>query len=172
MSSQIGYVVITVDKDNRANIIHWSSVKCKRVTRSVLAAELYAMSLGFDNAAVIKSTIQQILRRPIDLTIYIDSKSLYDCLVRLGTTHEKRLMIDIMCLRQAYERREISQVVQIDRKYNITDAITKEKPGNSLKALIDSNRLDITDGTIGWVDRVDIQMDTGDKGGSSQDQDD
>ena len=172
MSSQIGYVVITVDKDNRANIIHWSSVKCKRVTRSVLAAELYAMSLGFDNAAVIKSTIQQILRRPIDLTIYIDSKSLYDCLVRLGTTHEKRLMIDIMCLRQAYERREISQVVWIDGKHNIADAMTKEKPGNSLKALIDSNRLDITDGTIGWVDRVDIQMDTGDKGGSSQDQDD
>ena len=49
--------------------------------------------------------------------------------------------------------------------------MTKEKPGNSLKALIDSNRLDITDGTIGWVDRVDIQMDTGDKGGSLQDQD-
>ena len=130
------------------------------------------MSLGFDNAAVIKSTIQQILHRPIDLTIYIDSKSLYDCLVRLGTIYEKRLMIDIMCLRQAYERREISQVVWIDGKYNIADAITKEKPGNSLKALIDSNRLDITDGTIGWVDRVDIQMDIGDKGGSLQDQDD
>lgn len=130
------------------------------------------MSLGFDNAAVIKSTIQQILRRPIDLTIYIDSKSLYDCLVRLGTTHEKRLMIDIICLRQAYERREISQVVWIDGKHNIADAMTKEKPGNSLKTLVDSNQLDITDGTIGWVDREDIQMDTGDKGGSVRAQDD
>ena len=63
-------------------------------------------------------------------------------------------------------------MVWIDGKHNIADAITKEKPGNSLKAFIDSNRLDITDGTIGWVDQVDIQMDTGDKGGSLQDQDD
>jgi hypothetical protein len=153
MTSQIGYVAVIVDKNNQANIVHWASVKCRRVTRSVLASELYAMSLGFDNAAVIKSTVQQILNRPIDLTIYIDSKSLYDCLVRLGSTHEKRLMVDIMCLRQSYERREIAQVVWIDGKHNVADAMTKEKCGSSFKALIDSNRLDVMDGTIGWVER-------------------
>lgn len=27
--------------------------------------------------------------------LYTDSKSLYDCLIRRGTTQEKRLMIDI-----------------------------------------------------------------------------
>ena len=87
------------------------------------------------------------------MTLYIDSKSLYDCLVRLGSTSEKRLMVDIMCLRQAYERREISQVVWIRREYNIADAMTKDKPSSSLKALIDSNRLNVVEGTIGWVDR-------------------
>jgi hypothetical protein len=111
MTSQIGFVILAVNKTNTANIIYWALVKCKRVTRSVLVAELYTMSLGFDNTAVIKSTIQQILNRLVNLTIYIDSKSLYDCLVRLGSTHEKRLMVDIMYLRQSYERREISQVV-------------------------------------------------------------
>jgi Reverse transcriptase (RNA-dependent DNA polymerase) len=153
MSSQIGYIVVIVDKNDAANIVHWGSVKCRRVTRSVLAAELYAMSLGFDNAVVIKSTIQRILNRLVDLTIYIDSKSLYDCLVRLGSTNEKRLMIDVMCLRQSYERREISQVVWINRKYNIADAMTKDKPNSVFTALIDSNRLDVKEGTIGWVER-------------------
>jgi hypothetical protein len=153
MSSQIGYIVVTVDKNSAANIVHWGSIKCRRVTRSVLAAELYAMSLGFDYATVIRSTIQQILGRLIELTIYIDSKSLYDCLVRLGSTTEKRLMVDIMCLRQSYERREISQVVWINREYNIADAMTKDKPCASFKALIDSNRLNIAEGTIGWVKR-------------------
>ena len=62
-------------------------------------------------------------------------------------------------------------MVWIDGKHNIADAMIKEKPGNSLKALIDSNRLDITDGTIGWVDQVDIQIDMGDKSGSLRDQD-
>ena len=57
MSSQIGFVIVIFDQDNKANIVHWASVKCKRVTRSVLAAKLYAMSLGFDYVVAIKLTI-------------------------------------------------------------------------------------------------------------------
>ena len=60
-SSQIGYILVLADKDNRANIIHWSSVKCKRVTRSVLASELYAMTNGFDMGACAKATLERIL---------------------------------------------------------------------------------------------------------------
>jgi hypothetical protein len=56
------------------------------------------MSLEFDNAVLIKSTVEQILNRVINLTIYIDSKLLYDCLVKLGSTTKKQLMIDIMSL--------------------------------------------------------------------------
>ena len=55
--SQIGYVIVLADADNNANIVHWQSIKCRRVTRSVLASELYALSLGFDTAATIKSTL-------------------------------------------------------------------------------------------------------------------
>jgi hypothetical protein len=47
-SSQIGFVITLIDKNNKANIIHWSSIKCKRVTRTVLASELYGMAHGFD----------------------------------------------------------------------------------------------------------------------------
>jgi len=57
-----------------------------------------------------------------------DFKSLYNCLVRLGTTQEKRLMIDIMCLRQAYKRRQIMEVKWINREANPANAITKGKP--------------------------------------------
>ena len=39
-----------------------------------------------------------------------NSFSLYEYLVKLGTTKEKRLMIDIMALRQLYERRELIEV--------------------------------------------------------------
>jgi hypothetical protein len=45
-----------VDATDKANIVHWSSVKCKRVTRSVLASELYAMAHGFDIGTAVKST--------------------------------------------------------------------------------------------------------------------
>ncbi|KAI1007326.1 hypothetical protein K3495_g907 [Podosphaera aphanis] len=111
MTSQIGYVICLSDDSNIANIIHWSSTKCRRVTRSVLTSELYAMVMGFDTAAVIKSTIKKILQsmesskfpKQIPLILCTDSFSLYECMSEPGTTTEKRLMIDIMALRQSYE---------------------------------------------------------------------
>jgi hypothetical protein len=136
----------------KANIIHWSSVKCKRVTRSVLASELYAMALGFDVGAAIKATLQGILQRETPLVLCTDSRSLYDCLVKLGTTHEKRLMIDLMHLRQSYERREIAEVKWIDGNSNPADAMTKPKPCNALKKLIDTNEISID--AIQWVERT------------------
>ena len=42
--------------------------------------------------------------------ICTDSKSLYDCLVKLRTTVEKRLIINVMSLQEAYEKREILEI--------------------------------------------------------------
>ena len=152
LSSQIGHVICLADADDKANILHWSSTKCKRVTRSVLASELYAMAHGFDAGAVIKATLMQILESETPLIICTDSKSLYDYLVRLGTTQEKRLMIDVMSLRQSYERREISEVRWVQGDNNPADAMTKSKPSNALKTLIDSNRINLT--ATEWVERT------------------
>ena len=109
-SSQIGFIICLADSSGRANIIHWSFIKCKWVTRSVLAAELYGMAYGFNIGAVIKATLEKMLQVEIPLILCIDSKSLYDCLVRLETTQEKKLRIDVMTLRQSYERREVTEV--------------------------------------------------------------
>lgn len=134
LSSQIGFLIVLADASNRANIAHGSSVKCRRVTRSVLAAELYAMSHAFDSAATIKATVTQslFLDNPLPLVVCTDSRSLYDCLVKLGTLNEKRLMIDLMCLRQSYERQEISEIKWIDGACNPADGMTKSKPCRAL----------------------------------------
>ena len=152
LSSQIGYVVVLADATNKANILHWSSIKCKRVTRSVLASELYAMAYGFDAGSVMKSTVERIMKIPIlPLILCTDSKSLYDCLVKLGTTQEKRLMVDLMCLRQSYERREIMEVRWIGGGTNPADAMTKSKPCKALESLIDTNTVNLQ--ATAWVER-------------------
>jgi hypothetical protein len=151
LSSQIGYVLVLADAKGRANILHWSSIKCQRVTRSVLASELYGMTHGFDMGASVKSTIERILRISLPLILCTDSQSLYDCLVKLGTTQEKRLMIDVMCLRESYERREITEVKWIKGKTNPADSMTKAKPSSALKQLIDMNRVHLD--VMEWVER-------------------
>jgi hypothetical protein len=84
------------------------------VTRSVLASEIYGMIGGVDMAIAINSIIRIITKQldlpDIHLIIYTDSYSLYEYLVKLGTTHKKRLIIDIMALRQSYKRRELFKI--------------------------------------------------------------
>ena len=151
LSSQIGFVVCIADKTDKANIIHWSSIKCKRITRSVLAAELYGVAHGFDIGTVIKATLGNILQTDVPLILCTDSRSLYECLVKLGTTQEKRLMIDIMSLRQSYERREITEIKWIHGHNNPADSMTKAKGSNALKMLLDTNSINLE--TIEWVER-------------------
>jgi len=56
-----------------------------------------------------------------------------------------------MCLRQAYERREITEVKWINGSDNPADAMTKAKPCQALKILIDTNKLDLK--VNEWVER-------------------
>ncbi|KAF7578000.1 hypothetical protein PtrM4_022400 [Pyrenophora tritici-repentis] len=163
MSSQMGYVIIlgneTASSDGsfkiRGNIIHWSSTKCKRVTRSVLASEIYAMAHGVDIALAIGTTIDMIMDRlsfpKVSIVACTDSRSLYDCLVKLGTTKEKRLMIDIMALREAYERNDLMDIRWIDGRDNPADAMTKAASNSALEHLIDTNELELR--VQGWVNR-------------------
>jgi hypothetical protein len=111
------------------------------------------MAHGFDIGAAIKATLEKILQQPIPLILCTDSKSLYDCLVKLGTTYEKRLMVDLMCLRQLYKQQEIAEVRWIDGENNPADAMTKKKPCQALSNLIDTNtiKLEVTE----WVERSD-----------------
>jgi len=138
---QIGYILVLEDALYKANIIHWLLIKCKRVTRSVLALELYVMAHRFDIGAIIKLTVKQLLQIKLLLVLYTDLKLLYKCLVKLGTTQEKRLIIDIMCLHQLYKRREITEVKWINSNSNPTNLITKSKASAALKKLINTNYL-------------------------------
>jgi hypothetical protein len=157
LSSQLGYLLVLVNEsshreqdskfDIRGNVIHWSSTKCKRVTQSVLASETYGMVSGVDIAIAILTTLKMVTERlslpSIPLIVCTDSYSLYECLVKLGTTNEKRLMIDIMALCQSYKRPEITEIRWINGEDNPADTLTKAVPNCALERFIDSNKLSI-----------------------------
>jgi hypothetical protein len=73
-------------------------MKYKRITRSILASKLYGIAYSFNISNLVKSIINKVLKIKVLLIIYIDSKSLYEYLVKLGTIREKRLIINVIYL--------------------------------------------------------------------------
>ncbi len=91
----------------------------------MLAVELFAMIHDFDVDSVLKATFTKMLDVVVSLILATNSKSLYNCLLRLKTTIEKRLMIDVMTFRQFYERREITEMIWIHDINNWVDSMIK-----------------------------------------------
>jgi hypothetical protein len=120
-----------------------------------LALEIYSIVGGVDIAIAISSTIKMIYDQlellPMPIVVCTDSFLLYKCLVKLGTTKEKRLMINIMALRQSYERRELTKIRWISGVDNLADAMTKSSPNKALQTFLDTNRLVVQ--VEGWVKR-------------------
>jgi hypothetical protein len=98
MKSQLGFVIMLVDGKNNANIVHYASRRCTRVTRSVLAAELYALVLGFDHSVLVREICTEILERAVSIDGMIDSQTLFDIVTRLSSPTSIRLGIDIYSL--------------------------------------------------------------------------
>lgn len=162
LSSQGGYTIMIgtetkTDEDFtiKANLVHASSTKIKRVTRSALASEVYGMADSSDMAIALSTTLNRMMKEHnlprIPIILCTDSYSLYECIVKLGTTKEKRLMIDIMALRQSYERREIQEIRWINGKDNPADSMTKAKDNGAFETFLRTNKLNIR--VEGWVKR-------------------
>ena len=144
LSSQLGYIVLLVDQDKNCSIITWSSTKCKRVTRSVLAAELYATANAFDVGFAIAHTFGNFLGRKLELRVFTDSRTLFDAIISFCAMTEKRLLIDIACLRQAYRGGELANLGWIRSEQNVADALTKDKVNSALHNVLRSHKLRIT----------------------------
>ena len=60
-------------------------------------------------------------------------------------------MVDIICLRQSYKRREIMEIRWIDGNSNPANVMTKAKPCHALQELINTNMVNMK--TSSWVKR-------------------
>jgi hypothetical protein len=154
LSSQLGFLILLINEMRESsffelvsNIVHWSSIKCKRVTRSVLASEIYGMmngvNIGIALATILRLIIDQLRLPEIPLIICTDSYLLYECIMKLGTTQEKRLIIDVMFLRQSYERRKITEIRWIHNQDNPANALTKAAANRAMERLVSFNKLNV-----------------------------
>lgn len=141
LSSQIGYVVFLCDKHDNCALVSWCSKKSRRVTRSVMAAELFALSAAYDIEYSIRHTLSTLLQRTVEMRLYTDSQSLWDALTSLSPLTEKRLCIDISGLRQAFRTGNLRHLCRIDSRYNPADPMTKVLSESYLDEVLASGKL-------------------------------
>lgn len=79
LASQAGFIIVLADQDNHANVLHFGSKNCRRVTRSVMVAELLALVNGYDEAYYVRHAVCEMLgsEQPLDVYVstYISSDS-------------------------------------------------------------------------------------------------
>ena len=83
LSSELGYIILLMDKNNAAIPVSFKSYKSKRVTRSVWSAEVIAFADLFDQAFALRSQLEHAINRSVPLHLMTDSKSLLD-IIRKG----------------------------------------------------------------------------------------
>jgi len=150
--SQLGFIVLLCDGYNKANVLHFSSYKSKRVTRSVLGAEMYALADGFGYAYCAKMELERVLEQHIPITLLTDSKSLFDEIVTSSIPREKRLFIDLACVRDAYASFEIDTMAHVLTSQNPADAFTKVNSCPALNEILTTGRLTLN--VNKWVERT------------------
>jgi hypothetical protein len=97
--------------------------------------------ISFAISFTLKMITEQLELLVIPTIVCTDSFLLYECLVKLGTIKEKRLIIDIMAIRQLYERRELFEIRWINGLDNLADVITKATPNKALENFVMTNKI-------------------------------
>lgn len=83
---QLGYVIALGDVTGPEHIVHYGRNRCRCVVRSVMAAEVQGLVLGFDYASIVRNTICEIIGRKVPLEAYVDSNHLYNVVAKFGET--------------------------------------------------------------------------------------
>ena len=141
-TSQLGYICFLADESDAAVPIIFKSYKARRVSRSVMAAEVISFSDMFDTCYTLAQDLKPMLRNTkIPIQLYTDSKSLFDVISKGTRTSEKRLMLDIFAARECFKKKEIGDIGFVRSEYNIADALTKKMSQKALIVVILSGRV-------------------------------
>lgn len=97
---QLGYVVLMVDEVGNCNVLNYASNRSKRIERNLMAANLFSLVLGFDNAYIVRDLVEEIIGKRMEIDAIIDIKTVFYFISKRSQTAEKRLQIDILSLRE------------------------------------------------------------------------
>ena len=121
--------------------LSWHSSKLHRVTKSTLSSESLAVVEAVDAAILIRLQIQEIFSVFPDITVYTDSRSLYQTVHTSNICSDKSQRVTLSYLRQFINNGEI-MIKWIDGNNQLADSLTKlGSAGYQLRGVLDTAHL-------------------------------
>jgi hypothetical protein len=140
-STQLGHLIALADASGSCSILAFRSYKAKRIVRSSTAGETLALADAFDASCIVRKDIEMVLQQSVPMLLLTDSEVLFSTLARDKYAKERRLLLDIAAVRQAYQAKEISNIGLIASKDNSADALTKENGNGALMRVLQTGQL-------------------------------
>ena len=136
-SSQGGFIIFLHGENGNVIPMSWRSRKIKRVVRSTLSAETMAFIEAAKQSFFIRAIISELHGFDNKMILSINmlkvNKSLFDSIHSTKTVEDKRLLIDISCIRNKLAESEIHKVTWITAENQLADCLTKnEAPSSKL----------------------------------------
>lgn len=104
LRSQLGFMILMVDKESRANVLHYGSKRPKLVTRSTIEAEIHPLMLGFHAFYVLQKLMAKVIGQNMKTIEIGDFKKLLDVVKSDRNTDEQRLQIELFSIKDRYEK--------------------------------------------------------------------
>ncbi|VDI03502.1 Hypothetical predicted protein [Mytilus galloprovincialis] len=128
--SQGGFVIMLLGENGKINPITWQSKKIRRVVRCTLASEALALADGIDCATSLATLYNELVFNKctteggITVRCVIDNKDLYEAVRSKKNVTEKRLRLEISCIKEMIQKGELT-VHWIETKEQIANVLTK-----------------------------------------------
>ena len=141
-SSQGAHLVFLASRNGKVCPLAWQSKKIKRLVKSSLSGESWAMIEAVESAELLKAMIQEITQIPdIPIVCMTDCNSLFNELHTSNTIEDKGLRVPIGGLRRKVKNNEFT-VKWITKDLQLADPLTKAgAPNKELRGVLATGML-------------------------------
>lgn len=126
-SSELGDVFLFKEAVGRATVFHYTSKEAKRVVHSVLWEQIISYDDAVDIPVLLPYNLHNFHQRDLSMRVLNEISSLYYAVLKSIITTKKLLAIDLLAVREAVERHDITEIRWIREDLNPADGLTKRK---------------------------------------------
>ena len=127
-TTHAGHLIFIVNKENfYSNIVAWKSGKLRRIARSTIAAECYALIDGVEASKSVRKLVGEMLGRYPPIYCLTDNYSVVETVYSSTTICDKKLRVEVAYLRKELSDKEIEAVKWIETRKQLADCLTKPR---------------------------------------------